>query len=275
MTNEYLHGYDDEEQRRLDIVSELTYEINKKFLKIENRDDFNVLDIGCGTGYTVWRFAKDYPLAKFVGLDISDKHLNYAKKRCDEFDNCSFIKANILEEDIGGRYDLVFLKYVMIHFQNKNHKEVLSNIRKILKDNGRVSIFDNCWASLNIFPESDYFKEYVKDVRKFSIESGRNYDIGAKLGYLLHKTGFKDIAVEPVMAFFSKDVDFDSFQWKCESLIVGFFEDFSSLLAESETSFIHKYDIEKIREYKELVLSTPMAQIFELKFQAEGTFSSS
>ena len=126
-----------------------------------------------------------------------------------------------------------------------------------------------------MFPESDYFKQYVNDARKYWIESGRDPDIGAKLGYLLHETGFINIRVEQVPSLFSKDMNFDDFQWRCERTIEGLYEDLYSLLSESKDSFIHKYDIEKLRAYKNQLLSFPGSQIAELKFQAEGTISKS
>ena len=149
----------------------------------------------------------------------------------------------------------------------------MQRIRKLLKSGGRVSIFDNCWSSLTIFPESDYFKQYANDSRKYLVGTGRDPDIGAKLSYLLHKVGFKDIRVEQVSSFVSLDLNFDDFKWRCERLTEGFYEDYYTLLGEDKSAFIHNYDIEKLREYKMLLLSTPGAQIFELKFQAEGTIS--
>jgi ubiquinone/menaquinone biosynthesis C-methylase UbiE len=273
MATDYLHGYDREEQAKLDKQAELTYDVTKKFLRIQNTTDFKLMDVGCGTGYTLHRLAQEYPRADFLGIDVGEKHLTYAKKRCKSLENCSFIKKNILEEDIEGQYDIVFLKYVIIHLNNQ--KKVLQIIRKLLKDNGRVSIFDNCWSGLNMFPESDYFKQYVNDARKYWIESGRDPDIGAKLGYLLHETGFINIRVEQVPSLFSKDMNFDDFQWRCERTIEGLYEDLYSLLSESKDSFIHKYDIEKLRAYKNQLLSLPGSQIAELKFQAEGTISKS
>jgi len=237
MSTNYLHGYDKDEQAKLDRNAEYSYDVTKNFLKIQDTSKFKMIEIGCGTGYTLNRLAKDYPHAHFTGIDIGEKHIDCAKHRCKDLKNCSFFKADILKDDISDRYDVALMKYVMIHLTN--HIEVLRRIRKLLKSGGRVSIFDNCWSSLNIFPESQYFTQYAKDSSRYWIETGKDPDIGAKLSHLLHNAGYNNIRVEEVSAFASADMDYDNFTWRCERLTEGIYEDFYSLLGENKDSFIH------------------------------------
>ena len=56
MATDYLHGYDRDEQEKLDRQAELTYGVTKDFLNIKNTKEFNMIEIGCGTGYTLYRF---------------------------------------------------------------------------------------------------------------------------------------------------------------------------------------------------------------------------
>ena len=58
MTADYLHGYDRDEQAKLDRNAELSYDVTKNFLKIQDTSKFKMIEIGCGTGYTLYRLAK-------------------------------------------------------------------------------------------------------------------------------------------------------------------------------------------------------------------------
>ena len=67
----------------------------------------NVLDVGCGNGYSTAKYAERFRHISFVGLDYSEEMIVHAKKRA--LANCSFMVADVLKVETlpAGKYDLV------------------------------------------------------------------------------------------------------------------------------------------------------------------------
>lgn len=69
-----------------------------------------VLDVGCGSGVWILEMARDYPASTFVGCDIAD-----VIPTTDIPDNCTFVKANILEglPFTDGTFDYCFQRFMV------------------------------------------------------------------------------------------------------------------------------------------------------------------
>ena len=63
--------------------------------KIERYSPRQVLDVGCGNGFSTKKYARKFPGIEFVGLDYSPKMISQANK--DTVKNCSFMEGNVLE----------------------------------------------------------------------------------------------------------------------------------------------------------------------------------
>ena len=111
-------------------------------IKIGN--NYKVLDLGCGVGrMSLWLAPK---VEKTIGIDISPKMIEIAKKRAISFDlkNIEFFVTNgkILEfEDAD--FNLIIctgvLKYIM---DDKNFKQMVREMCRVTKTNGYVTIMD-------------------------------------------------------------------------------------------------------------------------------------
>lgn len=67
-----------------------------------------VLDLGCGTGRFTFLLEK-LQTRKITGMDISQNMLDIAKRKAAERNSqAEFIKGNVSDLDIGGKYDFVF-----------------------------------------------------------------------------------------------------------------------------------------------------------------------
>ncbi len=115
-----------------------------------------VLEIGCGHGFYSNIFSKK---AKFVdGFDYNPDYIDYAKKNY-KSKNLNFTVNDItkIEDKVFKKYDYIFMIDVYLFFfdksfQNKlfnNKNIILKNIRKLLKNNGKLVIIDphNFWLT--------------------------------------------------------------------------------------------------------------------------------
>jgi SAM-dependent methyltransferase len=67
-----------------------------------------ILEAGCAEGVFTERLATTYPDAEVVGIDISEKALERARQRNEEFaDRVRFVHADILDHDLRPGFDLV------------------------------------------------------------------------------------------------------------------------------------------------------------------------
>lgn len=96
-----------------------------------------VLDVACGNGTTASFLAKEFG-CKIVGLDII---LENAKEAAKKYEWNEFIVSDSLRVPLAdGSFDAAILECTLSSFRNK--KEVLQEVSRVLKSNGRVGISD-------------------------------------------------------------------------------------------------------------------------------------
>ena len=121
---------------------------------IGKTNNLKILDIGCGTGIVIKRMEK---YGKVVGIDMSDESLGFCKVRGIK----SVIKAdatNLPFDD--NTFDLITALDVIEHI--KNEDLVISEISRVLKNNGKViatvPAFNFLWSDHDIV--SHHFRRY-------------------------------------------------------------------------------------------------------------------
>lgn len=95
-------------------------------------ENANIMEVGCGTGNTLIKLAKNYPLSTFTGVDMVEKSLEIAQKNAEGLNNITFIKRDILELDLKQKFDVIFCIGVLHHLADiKNGFEnIIKHIRK-------------------------------------------------------------------------------------------------------------------------------------------------
>ena len=100
-------------------------------------DEMNVLDMGCGTGTILYRLAQEHSINGF-GIDVEEKMLEQAKKKCPgmDFRLCSCDDTPF--ED--GAFDVIIACMAYHHFPDKDgfSKEAA----RLLKKGGMLYIAD-------------------------------------------------------------------------------------------------------------------------------------
>lgn len=165
--------------------SSLILEIISKFHK--NNADFNLIDVGCGNGYTLSLLRKNFSSANLFGVEYNKSLRKIAE---DRFENLS---VKISAGDVRNfdtlpekSFDIVICQRVLINILNKNDQfNALNNILKLAKQNG---IF--------IFIES--FLNGLKNLNAARNEFGLENMNMAHHNLYLEDDFFKNIQLKPL-----------------------------------------------------------------------------
>lgn len=140
--------------------------IQKHLLPKLEETSVRVLDVGCGAGLSTElifkMLTKEGLKVDLYGIDISKDNLELAKKR---LPSANFIyRADCVEEDLHGNFDLVVCNFVLVENTKANMLAIMKNIHSYLSENG-IAIITNCasaaykkynkWRTINnAFPEN-------------------------------------------------------------------------------------------------------------------------
>ena len=136
-----INSYNDEKvlnryiESRIDTKSPHNQTIKEKlFDLVGDYSGKTILDLGCGIGI----FSKDFSnkAQKVVGIDISEKCIEYAKSK-NSSDNIDYFTMNINNLNlIKEKFDIVFSDMVFNYIED--YDKLLLNINELLNDNGIV-----------------------------------------------------------------------------------------------------------------------------------------
>lgn len=105
----------------------------------------NALDICCASGELLFRISNELPKIKFVGIDLSENMLKFAKNK-NKNKNLSFKKMDMLDIDKNFEkksFDLITWNMAMHHCETEDDVILMYNkIHALLKDDGSLFIFD-------------------------------------------------------------------------------------------------------------------------------------
>ncbi len=103
---------------------------------LDIKEDYDVLDVGCGTGYFTKEIRK-LTAGKVIGIDPSTEMLSKAYKNCKDL-NIIFHRKSAEEIDYINCFDVIFCNSAFQWF--KDPKKAVKNFFKALKKGGRVGI---------------------------------------------------------------------------------------------------------------------------------------
>lgn len=159
----------------------------------------NVLDIGCGAGFTSAALAKTVAPGKVVGLDISKVFTDAASAIYG--DVASFIEADATFYPFTPEFDLVFSRLGVMFFADPVAS--FANIRKALKPGGRLAFL--CWCAMTEVPSLIEPYEAVRDLLPPAEPTPPNAPgpfglaDSARTMRILQDAGWRDIHIEKAM----------------------------------------------------------------------------
>lgn len=132
----------------------------KEFIDLLNLDiSKTVLEIGCGTGRIAKRIITN--CKRYVGIDVSAKTVNVARKHFENFNNASFINKDFLDYKENQKYDIIFSTLTFMHIEDK--EKALSNVFDLLKNNGlfvlsidknQQDFIDTGYSKIVVYPDN-------------------------------------------------------------------------------------------------------------------------
>ncbi|MEM7656907.1 MAG: methyltransferase domain-containing protein [Bacteroidota bacterium] len=83
-------------------------------LPFASEDRFDLLEVGCGTGYNLKRLHQQYPKAHLTGLDVSAQMIERSKKKFSSEEQVSFVEAPYTSErSFPEGFDVVLFSYCL------------------------------------------------------------------------------------------------------------------------------------------------------------------
>lgn len=107
-----------------------------------------ILDFGCGTGELTEALARRYPKSWIVGIDVSDKVIEVAKKRLHSVGNITLMTDEIDSALLTtGTFDLILSITVLQHIKANKLTAVLDRFAALLRAEGRVIVLENVYRA--------------------------------------------------------------------------------------------------------------------------------
>lgn len=123
----------------------------------------SVLEIGCGTGGNLIPLAERFPESRFVGFDLSSRHILQAQRRVEElgFKNITFQHADVSDFSYDdGTFDYIICHGVYSWVPSGVQKQIVSLIKRALSPRGVA------YVSYNVRP-GWYQRGALRDILSF------------------------------------------------------------------------------------------------------------
>lgn len=200
MAGVYVHGYSSEEGERLNrqagILSGFIHE-NAIY-----PPGSRVLEAGCGVGAQTIQLAQRNPEVAFVAVDYSADSLAIARERVEALglDNVVFGHADIHALPFAdSEFDGAFLCFVLEHLASPG--DALHELRRVMRPGAKLCAFEGDHGTVLPQPDDPAIQRMVAAIAKLQSLEGGDACMGRRLCPLLMETGFRNVSVEPCVAY--------------------------------------------------------------------------
>lgn len=216
--SKYIHGFSKNEQKRLIYQAHLLEPKVYEGLDYVGRN--KLLEVGCGVGAQTKILCRRFPHLSIHSVDLSEVQLHaaaqYLKSEIKKGQvRLSQQDAMALKLDDAGTYDSAFICWFFEHVPDP--LKVLKNIKKQLSPGARIYCSEVFNQTLYLEPFAPAFQEYWAEFNDLQTRMNGDPFVGAKLGNLLHKAGYKNIQLEV------RDYLYDSRNPKARATYVEYF----------------------------------------------------
>jgi len=195
MKSDYVHGYDQRENIRLQDQALTLVDLlhSDTAFPAESK----VLEAGCGVGAQTVTLAKKSPDAAITSIDISKTSLEKARQK---ITNVSFQQADIFDLPFAPHtFDHIFLCFVLEHLPNP--VEALATLKNFIKPGGTITAIEGDHGSAYFYPDRKVAHTVIQCLVDLQKKAGGNSMIGRELYPVLVKAGYHSINVLPRMVY--------------------------------------------------------------------------
>jgi ubiquinone/menaquinone biosynthesis C-methylase UbiE len=200
MADAYVHGYDPQENTRLQDQAGTLVELLHSDTSYP--DGSVVLEAGCGVGAQTVTLAQRSPGARFVSVDISPDSILQAKERADEagLTNVRFQCGDIFDLPFEPEsFDHVFVCFVLEHLPRP--VETLVILKGLLRPGGTITVIEGDHGSTYFHPDSEAAQQAIQCQIQLQRAAGGNALIGRQLYPLMVEAGLDAVHVSPRMVY--------------------------------------------------------------------------
>jgi ubiquinone/menaquinone biosynthesis C-methylase UbiE len=195
MTDEYVLGHLEQEQKRLDLQAALFENETLNTLKLVGiRPGMRCLDVGCGAGHVSFLMSKLVGMeGSVVGLDADVGMVNLCKMKAKQKDinNVEFIAVDVHNCDLKKEsFDLVYSRFLFQHL--KEPKKALMKMKELTTKRGVIVIEEEDMGIDMSYPHAHYHEKLRKLYGDLLQATGSDPFIGRKIYSL-----FLDCGLEP------------------------------------------------------------------------------
>lgn len=195
----YLHGFSKDEQDRL--RTQARFAEHNVYKNIDLSRIRNLLEVGCGVGAQTEILLRRFSELAITGIDLNAKQLESAHNYLDSISHFKnrYQLYQMNAEDMtfeNDTFDGAFLCWILEHVPNP--MQVLAETRRVLKNGSDIYITEVLNSSFFLDPYSPNVWKYWMAYNDYQYENAGDPFIGAKLGNLLSKAGFKDVKTKVV-----------------------------------------------------------------------------
>lgn len=201
MFEQYVHGYQQQENRRLHDQADTLVELLHGDTAYP--PSASVLEIGSGVGAQTMTLAARSPGAALTWVDVSPDSLEQARRRLAAAgqDRVRFVQADVFDLPhadgplSAGMFDHVFVCFLLEHLPHP--VEALTRLRSMLTPGGTLTVIEGDHGSTYFHPDSDAAREAIDCQITLQRHAGGDALIGRRLYPLLTEAGYRTVAVTP------------------------------------------------------------------------------
>lgn len=200
MSYNYVHGYTDFENQRLDDQASTLEEL----LHADScyPEGAQVLEAGCGTGAQTVILCRKNPDIHLTSIDISVESLRLAKERCHSrgLENVRFMQADIYQLPFETfSFDHLFICFVLEHLADVDG--ALTRLKPLIRPGGTITVIEGDHGSAYFHPQSILAQQTINCLIDLQYSDGGDSLIGRRLFPLLNRHGFRNVRVSPRMVY--------------------------------------------------------------------------
>lgn len=199
-TSEYVHGYDQRENTRLQDQASTLVELLHADTSYPAGS--RVLEAGCGVGAQTVTLAANSPGARITAIDISEQSVEEARERVEAagYENVRFEQGDLFDLAFEpASFDHVFVCFVLEHLAQP--AEALQHLKRLLKPGGTMTVIEGDHGSTFFHPDSEAAHRAIACQVELQSRAGGNANIGRELYPLLKKAGLDAVSVSPRMVY--------------------------------------------------------------------------